>query len=126
MTSKAGRRVLVIEDEGIVLLDLELILSDLGYAVVGSASDLAGGRTLAERLDVDIAVLDVNLAGHDSGPIADILAARNIPFVFVSGYTAASLPEGHTTRPSLPKPYNPEFLRDVLERELASPSRAGA
>jgi len=118
MRSRVERRVLVIEDEGVILLDLELVLEELGYTVAGSACDLAGGSRLAETLDVDIAVLDVDLSGQSSGPIADILTARRIPFLFVSGYTAASLPDGHTARPCLAKPYCPKLLHAAMEREL--------
>lgn len=109
-------RVFVAEDEGLVLLDLTLTLEDLGYKIAGSASEVVHAAELARTLSFDVALLDVNLCGHHSGPVADVLNARNIPFLFATGYTKATLPDGHAGRPILAKPYTRDMLQNALRR----------
>jgi CheY-like chemotaxis protein len=102
----AGLRILVVEDDAMLAMALELTLSDLGCEVVGLASNLADAVPLAREAAIDGAVLDVNLAGEKVYPVADILAARNIPFVFATGYGSAGLRECDRARPVLQKPYD--------------------
>jgi CheY-like chemotaxis protein len=116
--------VLLVEDEGIVLIDLELTLGDLGFVVAGSASDLETGLALARELALDVAVLDINLSGRESGPIADVLAERGVPFIFASGYTQATLPARHPTRPLLPKPFSSTALREALNKAMSGSERS--
>ncbi|MDX2158435.1 MAG: response regulator [Hyphomicrobiaceae bacterium] len=125
MTSTGQPRVLVVEDEGVVLIAFELALAELGFDVAGCASDLETGLALASSLTLDIALLDVNLAGRDSGPIADVLAARAIPFVFASGYTRSTLPARHAARPLLSKPFSDKSLGDALSAALANAKSPG-
>ncbi|HEX9905608.1 MAG TPA: response regulator [Propylenella sp.] len=107
---------------------LEDMIGELGGAVTASASRV--GRAL-ELLDdpgfeVDLAVLDVNLAGEESFPIAAALAKRGVPFAFSTGYGNSGLPEAWRNRPSLQKPFTHEQVRTVLSRAIAKPDRAGA
>jgi len=125
MGSDHSPKVLVVEDEGIVLIDLELSLEDLGFDVVGSASELQNGISLARELALDIAVLDLNLAGKDSGPIADVLAERGIPFVFATGYTRSTIPQRHAGRPALAKPFSSHLLGDTLRSAMKSARKPG-
>lgn len=79
-------RVLLVEDEDLVSMLTEDMLSDLGYDVVASAANLESGIQIATDTSFEVAVLDINLHGKQSYPIAEILRNRQIPFVFVSGY----------------------------------------
>jgi CheY-like chemotaxis protein len=121
-------RLFLVEDEALVLMDLEETVSRFGYSVVGTASSLSHGLQLAAELDCDAALLDLDLSGVMSTPIADLLARRFIPFIIVTGYDEASIPRAHSDRPQLSKPYNATSLKallDALEQSaLASVSRA--
>jgi CheY-like chemotaxis protein len=93
-------RVLIVEDEMMVAMLLEDMLAEIGYTPVGPAVRIEPALKLVEQGGFDIAILDVNLDGHDSYPIADALAARSIPFVFASGTAQAAY--GRNTGASLP------------------------
>src|ERR1700692_3817867 len=98
-SSFAGRRILVVEDEMIVAWLLEDMLADLGCAVVGPAVSINQALAMIDAEAIDAAVLDVNLNGQVSYPIADALAARGVPFVFSTGYAKDRLLDGYRTFP---------------------------
>ena len=97
-------RVLVVEDESLVALDIENMLEEMGCKVVASVPRLVKALDLASRLDFDLAVLDINLAGEVVYPLAFRLAARGIPFLFSTGYSTSTLPPELRDRPILKKP----------------------
>jgi CheY-like chemotaxis protein len=115
-----GLRVLVLEDETIVLLMIEDLLDDLGCQVVGPAATVPEALALAEAGGFDAALLDLNLGrGETSYPVADMLAARQVPFAFVTGYSADVLAPPHRGRPILEKPFWGDALSNVLQRLIA-------
>ncbi len=89
----AGLRVLVVEDELVVALELEDLLTGLGYAVLGPASTVERALALLARERPDMALLDVNLNGERVTPVAEALRARGVPFVLVTGYGKKQLRE---------------------------------
>jgi two-component SAPR family response regulator len=97
-------KVLAVEDESLVALDIENMLEEMGCKVVASVPRLVRALDLASRLDFDLAVLDINLAGEVVYPLAFRLAARGIPFVFSTGYSTSTLPRELSDRPILKKP----------------------
>lgn len=101
----AGRRIMVVEDEYFVASDLKRALLADGAEVVGPTGDVTSGLALADAREIDAAVLDVNLEGADSYPIAEVLRARGVPFVFVTGYDAWAMPEQYREVPRLGKPF---------------------
>lgn len=107
-------RILIVEDEAIVAMYVEDILADLGYEVAGIVSRLEEGISRAAESDFDIALLDVHLNGKEVFPIADILAARNIPMIFATGYGERGLPERYRGRPVLQKPFDADELAKVI------------
>ena len=118
MSKLTGRRILVVEDEALVAMLVEDALLDAGAAVLGPAATVAEALALLDREPTppDAAVLDLNLAGETSTPVADVLAARGIPFVVATGYGASGLPSGHAHVPVLAKPYDPDELTAALRR----------
>ena len=111
----AGLRVLVLEDEMLVALLVEDMIAELGGMVIGPASSVAEALALVDAGQVQAALLDVNLSHGGSGyAVADALAARAIPFAFVTGYGRTSLREPYQDRPILQKPFLVEALRRVL------------
>jgi CheY-like chemotaxis protein len=114
----SGRRLLVVEDEMLVLLNVEDILADLGCTSVSAAATVNQALGLIATQSFDAAMVDVNLDGRTSYPVADALAARGVPFVFSTGYSGQSLNDGYRDRPVLGKPYREADLVEVLARLL--------
>jgi CheY-like chemotaxis protein len=121
----SGRRVLLVEDEIIVAWLLEDMLADLGCVVVGPAASVNQALAMIDTEAIDAAVLDVNLNGQMSYPIADALAAHGVPFVFSTGYHKDRLLERYRTLPALQKPFHLSELTDMLAM-LLTPKRSGA
>ena len=93
---------------------VEDILLDFGCVLVGPAAKLEDAIALAQSEPIDIALLDVNLGRGLVFPVADVLAQRGIPFVFMSGYGESALQPPHQQRPVLEKPFSPETIGSVL------------
>jgi PAS domain S-box-containing protein len=115
------RRVLVVEDESLIALELKSDLTRCGWTVVGPAQSLQEGLAVLESdAAIDAAVLDVNLAGRAVYPLATLLQDRGTPFVFCTGYGMVD-PEGRfPSVPILRKPVNVELLDRQLEQLIAS------
>src|SRR5665213_3178515 len=102
-----------------VMTMAEDMLADLGCEAVTSAATVNQALALIETEIFDAALLDMNLGGDKSFAVADALAARNVPFIFSTGYTAHGVREGYRGRPVLQKPFRYEDLTGVLSRLLA-------
>jgi CheY-like chemotaxis protein len=128
MASMAGaaRKILVVEDEALVAMLVEDALLDSGFTVLGPAATVEEALALLEREAPDAVVLDLNLAGETSAPVADWLALRRIPYVIATGYGASGLPAGHEDAMVLAKPYDPAELTSVLDRICRLERIAGA
>ena len=114
-----GVRVLVVEDEPMVSLALQDALADFGCEVAGSAARLQPALDLAHRLTFDIAVLDIDLDGTRVDRVAEAIAARRLPVVFVTGYGPDAAPR-HVSGPVLEKPYETANLERALRQALAA------
>ncbi|QDK35200.1 MULTISPECIES: response regulator [Sphingomonadaceae] len=104
-TTAGGLKVLVVEDEPLVAMELFMEIEDSGAIPVGPATTCEQAIALIREAAPDLALLDGNLNGERIDPVADELAARETPFAFVSGYDRSHLPAGHSTRPMLGKPF---------------------
>ncbi|HEY7999297.1 MAG TPA: response regulator [Pseudolabrys sp.] len=118
-SSAATSRILVVEDEYLIRMLLEDMLADLGYEVAAAVGTIAEASDLAAKGDFNAAVLDVNLDGQEIYPVAEILAKRGLPFVFVTGYGENSLIDPYRNRPALQKPFQIEQLKTMLDGLLA-------
>jgi CheY-like chemotaxis protein len=119
-----GLSVLVVEDESIVSLMVENMLTELGCAEIWYASGVSEAlEILAERIP-DAAVLDVNLAGEQAYPIASRLAAEAVPFIFATGYGASGINREWHTRPVIQKPFHSDTLASALTRAMQAAARA--
>jgi CheY-like chemotaxis protein len=114
MAALADMRVLVVEDESLVAMMLEEYLAELGCIVVGSAARLGEALEMAGSLEIDLAVLDLNLAGEMSYPVAELLQTRGVPLMFATGYGSAGLSERFRGAYVLSKPYNLVQLANAL------------
>lgn len=106
MTSTlTGRRLLVVEDEYLLAVDLVSALEDQGAQVIGPAPSVDAALDIIDGGEpLDGAVLDLNLQGEMAFPVADALLDREIPFVFATGYDQADIPRRYHLTPRLEKP----------------------
>jgi CheY-like chemotaxis protein len=115
-----GRRLLIVEDEYILAADLAQSLEDVGVEVVGPAGSIEDALALIDAADdLDGAVLDVNVGGERIYPVADMLRARGVPYVFTTGYDEWVVPQSHADVPRCEKPVDPFILRRVLCERMA-------
>ena len=114
----SGRSILVVEDEMLVLMNIESALTDLGCTAT-SAGTIEDALTLIDETGFDAAMLDVNLRGEQSYPVADALARKGIPFVFSTGYGHHDERPDFADRPVLRKPYHQGHLVAALSALVA-------
>src|SRR6478735_8763978 len=108
-------RLLVVEDEYLIRMLLNDMLDELGYEVTAAVGTINDASEIATHGDFDAAVLDVNLDGKEIFPVAEILASRRVPFIFVTGYGETCLPPSFRNHPTLQKPFQAYELKRCLE-----------
>jgi CheY-like chemotaxis protein len=119
------RRILIVEDEMLVAMSFEDMLTELGYEVAGIASRLDSALAMARDGNFDAAMLDVNLAGDRSFPVADLLIGRGIPFLFATGYGPEGIDEKYRGRLVLQKPFLADDLAAAVRGLCAGASDPG-
>jgi DNA-binding response OmpR family regulator len=118
----SGRRVLLVEDEMLVAMLVETALEDENCIIVGPYGALGEALEAARSEAMDLAVLDINLAGEKVFPVAEVLAARGVPFLLLSGYGEVALPSNRRHWPICAKPFSLEDLVSRLAQLLVAPS----
>jgi CheY-like chemotaxis protein len=119
MTDNQKSQVLVVEDEAMVSMLIEDMVSDFGGEVVGPVARLDDALTLAREAKIDVAILDLNLAGVLTYPVARLLQERGIPFIFATGYGSSGLMADFQSSPTLQKPFGHNDLEQALSAELS-------
>jgi two-component SAPR family response regulator len=114
----AGRRILVIEDEFLIAMEVSQMISDLGGEVVGPSSSVAIAEDLLVNSTVDGAVVDVRLGRETTADFVEILRTRGVPLVLTTGYSDDSLPPGLSQIPRLTKPYSKAGFEEIVKRHL--------
>lgn len=113
-----GRRLLIVEDEYMIAADLARALEDRGADVIGPAGSIEDALKLLDaELQIDGAVLDINLRGEQAYPIADALRARGVHFVFATGYDPWAIPDAYVDVPRLEKPVSTRALVRLLSEK---------
>ncbi len=121
-----GRRVLVVEDSALVAMELETTLRAQGAEVIGPVARIEDAEAAILKRAPDAALRDIDLDGVAVFPLADLLAAARVPFVFTTGYEARLvLPPRFADRPVLPKPYRGEDAAAAIARLLAAAGAQG-
>ena len=118
-------RVLVVEDEVLIGLDVADLLSEIGCTVAGPFRTVADASHSINEQRPAVALLDLNLGAETAIPIADVLAASGVPFVWLTGYPPSVLPERHRDRPIVAKPFSTAALLDVLASSSGSVQLTG-
>jgi CheY-like chemotaxis protein len=120
----ASASVLVVEDEALIAMDLQALLEEAGYRVLGPANSTASAMALLDGDIPDVALLDVNLGRSDVFGVANELAALKTKLIFLTGHTAQKLPPAHRHRPLVAKPYLPHVLLRAVELALSQQDNA--
>jgi CheY-like chemotaxis protein len=116
--------ILLVEDEALIRMMIAEMVEELGHRVVAEAGNVETGCELAQNASFDLALLDINLDGSSSAPVAEIIEKRGLPFLFVSGYGLAGLPQGFRERPVLQKPFPSPSSATRLARSSLKPERS--
>jgi CheY-like chemotaxis protein len=117
-TRPVGGSVFLVEDEVMIRMMVADMLEELGYRIAAEAGEISEALKLAQSTDFDFAILDVNVNGKVISPVADLLKARNRPFIFATGYGSSGLPEEYRDRPALQKPFQLETLARMIDSTL--------
>lgn len=118
-------RILVVEDVALIAFDVASMLGELRLELAGLALTLADAIRLAGTLEIDAALLDADLFGRDTGPVAAVLERRGIPFVFATALDRRDLPAGYQDRPRVSKPYTPAQIGTALALVLRTGQQRG-
>jgi CheY-like chemotaxis protein len=119
-TRPPGGSVFLVEDEVMIRMMVADMLEELGYSVAAEAGEINEAIKLAQSAEFDIAILDVNVNGKVISPVAELIKARNRPFIFATGYGSSGLPEQYRDRPALQKPFQLETLARMIDAALKS------
>jgi CheY-like chemotaxis protein len=114
----ATPQVFIVEDETMLAMLIEMMLEDLGYSTAFHASRVDDGLQYALTGAYDLAILDINIIGGTSFPIATAIAGRGIPFMFCSGYGQLGIPLAWSHQHCLAKPFSAEQMEDALNNLL--------
>jgi PAS domain S-box-containing protein len=115
------KRVLILEDEGLIAMMMAQTLTELGVTVVGPFSNVRDALTAIERESIDSGILDVNLGGEMADPVAHLLQARNVPFVFMTGYGTEVVASRFPDVTVLQKPIERDVLEQLFAARMAAP-----
>ena len=110
--------VFLVEDEVMIRMMVADMLEELGFSVAAEAGEINEAMRLAQSTDFDLAILDVNVNGKVISPVAELIKARNRPFIFATGYGSSGLPEEYRDRPALQKPFQLETLAFKVRKVL--------
>ncbi len=119
-----GWRVLLVEDNPAFSDALKLVIEDEGLILVRTCSSVKAALEAARTERLDIALLDVNLGGESVFPVAEILDARRVPFIFLTGYSSYSLPQSFRHRPACSKAARPRIVLDAIAATCSPRSTA--
>jgi CheY-like chemotaxis protein len=117
-TQLPGGSVFLVEDEVMIRMMVADMLEELGYSIAAEAGEISEAIRLVQSTEFDFAILDVNVNGKVISPVADLIKARNRPFIFATGYGSSGLPEEYRDRPALQKPFQIETLARMIDHTL--------
>jgi CheY-like chemotaxis protein len=118
-----SQRILLVEDEYMIAMDMEHELRSMGRTVLGPVPSLDEAQQVADSEPrIDLAILDLNLGGERAYPLADKLIDRGVPLIFITGYDESTIPERYSAIPRYSKPITRTALQRALTTGLDGPS----
>jgi DNA-binding response OmpR family regulator len=123
MAVLSDRRILVVEDEASIALDLAALLLKQGARVIGPATSVNEALYVMSRSGIDCALLDVKLGQQDVSLVAQALARGGVPFIFVTGYSKHKVIGDYPAHPVIEKPYRPAAVVEAIEAVAGAPHR---
>ena len=120
-----GVSIFLVEDEALIRMMIVEMLEDLRHRVVAEAGSIQAAEPLAHTSMFDLAIFDINVAGFNISPVAEIVAERGLPFVFVSGYGAAGRPVLFPDKPVLNKPFLIEDFAELINTAVGKTQQLG-
>jgi DNA-binding NtrC family response regulator len=112
-------KVLMVVNDAIMALDLQRLLHDAGYRVVGPATTVGEIQSMIQRGDIDCAILDLDVDRRAPLPISDLLAFTDVPFVYLTTGVLGTIPSRHMQRPTVEKPFTREAVLAAVEKAMA-------
>jgi len=116
---RAARSILIVEDELLVGLELEQILRDAGWHVIARVNSVSAALAAIATTKIDAAVVDLNLGRESAYPVVDMLSAKGIPFMILTGYAIEDVRQEHRRR-TVGKPFQSDELIGALDRAIAA------
>ncbi|MGE4221602.1 MAG: hypothetical protein AB7G39_19325 [Alphaproteobacteria bacterium] len=114
-------KVLMVVDDAIMALDLQRVLHDAGYRVLGPATTMVEIQRMIQRGDIDCAILALDIDRRAPLPIADLLAFADVPFVYLTTGVLGPVPSRHRRRPAIERPFTRESLLAAVRKAMAKP-----
>ena len=111
-------RILILEDEALIAMDVRETLEREGFEVVGPFDRVMAAMVAVNGIKIDGAILDVAIGNEQAYEVAEALTAANIPFVWATAYERSDLPAQYRTQPCLQKPFDTAELTNTLRRAL--------
>jgi DNA-binding response OmpR family regulator len=118
LPGNSGLRVLIVDDESMVAMMIEDMLTDLGHLVLATSGNMSKASKLVADASADLAILDVNLNGEETYPLATSLTKRKIPFIFATGYGSSGIKGEWSEVPVLQKPFQSSELAAAIDRAI--------
>jgi CheY-like chemotaxis protein len=113
-----GSLIFLVEDEALIRMMVAEMLEELGHRVIAEAGSILEAEPLARTSKFDLGIFDINVGGCNISPVAEIVSARGLPFIFVSGYGPEGRPASFKDKPVLRKPFLIEHLADMINSAL--------
>jgi CheY-like chemotaxis protein len=115
--------ILLVEDEAMIRMMVTDMVEELGHRVAAETGSMDEATKLARSADFDLAIIDMNLNGAMTFPIADTIAERNIPFFFASGYASTRATDAHRQELVLQKPFTVDRLEAAIDQAMRDKGR---
>jgi CheY-like chemotaxis protein len=116
-------KVLIVEDEPVISFVMEDIINNLGYEVVAKTATLSESEQVAASIDVNLAILDINLYGKTTYALAEILLNRGIPFIFVTGHQGNEMPKSLSQTIKISKPFSSSDISSAIAKAMSQDER---
>jgi two-component SAPR family response regulator len=118
--AESRKRILVVEDEPLIAMDLERVVANSDCDVMGPACTVGEAMQTLDDNGIDGAIIDVHVSGEMVYPLADALDRRHVPYIILSGHDRRVLPDRYNSHPFMAKPYDEKKLQRLIQKTFAT------